>query len=112
MARLNPLLGLQSRFGDKLLGIVVVSPRNGTAVLQGLNTRVITEEIAGVLLRVQNAIFGVYLPTSIDRGKCCIGMSFRVFLKFRLLWVGVQSSFSTEEKPQKAKEGVPPTYIA
>ena len=29
-------IGLQSRFGDKLLGIRVVCPPNGTAALNGL----------------------------------------------------------------------------
>ena len=31
------IIGLQSCFGDTLLGIRVVCPQNGTAVLMGLN---------------------------------------------------------------------------
>ena len=31
------LLGLQSRFGEELLGMYVVCPHNGTAVLNGFN---------------------------------------------------------------------------
>ena len=37
--QLSTLLGPQSRFGDKLLGIWVVCPQNGTAVLKGLAGR-------------------------------------------------------------------------
>ena len=35
-SKLSTLLGLQPRFGNKLLGIRVVSPQNGAAVLKGL----------------------------------------------------------------------------
>ena len=39
--RSSPLLGLQSRCGDKVLGICVVCPLNGAAVLNGSNERLL-----------------------------------------------------------------------